>query len=248
MQSLFSVEERDRVRAFVLELAAQDGRVVAGAEVGSLAVGEGDRWSDLDLTFAVADEVSISDVLAEWTSTLADELDAVQLFDLPVGSTVYRVFVVPGLLQVDISFTPVSEFWPRGPKFKLLFGEAGAPVFTPPPSAQHVFGLAVHYAHRARFCIERGKLWQAAYLIGELRNYVLELACLRLGLPARYGRGFDALPSVERDGLEESFVRAVEPIELDRALDAAVRSLRREAGHLGEVATKLEPVLRSLTA
>jgi len=45
---VFTVPERDRVRDHVLRLAGSDSRVVAGAVVGSLAHGEGDRWSDLD--------------------------------------------------------------------------------------------------------------------------------------------------------------------------------------------------------
>jgi len=47
------------VRDRVLEFASSDQRVVAGAVVGLLALGDGDRWSDLDLTFAVADDVSV---------------------------------------------------------------------------------------------------------------------------------------------------------------------------------------------
>ena len=55
---MFTVGQRDALRERVLRLAADDDRVVAGAVVGSLAVdGCGDRFSDLDLTFAVADEV-----------------------------------------------------------------------------------------------------------------------------------------------------------------------------------------------
>ncbi len=52
---MFSVKDRDHVRDRVLEWASADARVVAGAVVGSMALHEGDRWSDLDLTFAVAD-------------------------------------------------------------------------------------------------------------------------------------------------------------------------------------------------
>lgn len=33
-----------------------------------------------------------------------------------------RVFLLRGCLQVDLSFTPASEFWARGPNFRLLFG------------------------------------------------------------------------------------------------------------------------------
>jgi hypothetical protein len=36
-------------------VADKDERVVAGAAVGSLAVDGGDRFSDLDLTFGIAD-------------------------------------------------------------------------------------------------------------------------------------------------------------------------------------------------
>ena len=73
---VFSVEERDALRERVLRLAEEDERVVAGAAVGSLALGGGDRWSDLDLTFAVADDVPVATVLDDWTRALADEVEA----------------------------------------------------------------------------------------------------------------------------------------------------------------------------
>ena len=129
--------------------------------VGSLALSDGDRWSDLDLTFAVADEYSMLDVLEEWTRTIKEEFDAAHLFDLPSGPSIYRVFLLPGCLQFDLSFTPASKFGAVGPKFRLLFGSAVEKQHTPEPSAQELFGYAVHHALRARFCIERGRFWQA---------------------------------------------------------------------------------------
>ena len=66
----------------MLRLAEDDERVVAGAVVGSLAFDEGDRFSDLDMTFGIADRVEVADVLDGWTCTLSDELDAVALVDL----------------------------------------------------------------------------------------------------------------------------------------------------------------------
>jgi hypothetical protein len=85
---VFTIEDRDRVRDRVLELARDDPRVVAGAEVGSLAAGGGDRWSDLDLTFGVAEGEAVDEVLADWTDRIVDELDGVHLFDLPSGATI----------------------------------------------------------------------------------------------------------------------------------------------------------------
>ena len=70
---MFSVRDRDRIRDYVLQLATSDARIVAGAVVGSLAHDEGDRWSDLDLTFAVADNIPIFDVLEDWTRKLVEE-------------------------------------------------------------------------------------------------------------------------------------------------------------------------------
>ena len=158
---MFSVSDRDHVRDQVLKLAGSDKRVVAGAVVGSLALKEGDRWSDLDLTFAVADEVPVSDVLRDWTHYLVSQFDAVLLFDLPSGASIYRVFLLPGCLQFDLSFTPASQFGASGPKFRLLFGNSIEKPYAQPPSAQELFGYAVHHALRARFCIERGRYWHA---------------------------------------------------------------------------------------
>lgn len=79
---MFTVEQRDALRDKVLRMADEDERAVAGAVVGSLALGGGDRFSDLDLTFAIADEVPVADVLGDWTRTLADETGAAPMVDL----------------------------------------------------------------------------------------------------------------------------------------------------------------------
>src|SRR6476660_8757062 len=121
---MFTISYRNRIRDRVLQLADTDTRVVAGAVVGSLALTEGDRWSDLDLTFAVADSVPLQAVLGDWTRTLVAEFDAMHLFDLPSCTSIYRVFLLPGCLQFDLSFTPAASFGATSPKFKLLFGSA----------------------------------------------------------------------------------------------------------------------------
>lgn len=248
---MFSVQDRDQVRGRVLEWAASDARVVAGAVVGSMAHHEGDRWSDLDLTFAVADGVPVLDVLNDWMNRLVGEFDAVHLFDLPSGPSIYRVFLLPGCLQFDLSFTPAAEFGARGANFKLLFGSAVEKPYIPPPSPHKLFGYAAHHALRARFCIERGRFWQAEYWISGVRDYGLSLACLRRDLPARNGRGFDDLPADVRDAFKEALVRSLERDELLRALKVAIAGLLREAVQaqdVQEMAAKVEPQLHELTA
>jgi hypothetical protein len=119
---------------------------VAGAVVGSLALSAGDRWSDLDLTFSVADDFSVYAVLEDWSLDIVEKLHAAHLFDLPSGASIYRVFLLPGCLQFDLSFTPESKFGAAGPKFKLLFSTSVQKSYPQPPAARELFGYAVHHA------------------------------------------------------------------------------------------------------
>jgi hypothetical protein len=221
----FSVEERERIRDGVLEMARSDDRVVAGAEVGAGSQGGSDRWSDLDLTFGLRHGASISDVLNDWTPDLRGRFGAIHLFDLPSSSSVYRVFLLPGCLQVDLSFTPEVDFGARGPKFKLLFGSAKERSFAQPPPAEYTFGLAVHHAVRARFCIERGRAWQAEYWISGLRDEALSLACRLRGLESSNGRGYDQLPPEVLAQFGDALIHSLEREELLRALGCAVDGL-----------------------
>jgi hypothetical protein len=239
---VFTVAQRDALRARVLELAEADGRVVAGAAVGSLALGGGDRFSDLDLTFGVADDVPVAQVLEDWTRTLVDELRAVRLADLERGPTIYRVFLLPDALQFDLSLTPAAWFRPGGPRFRLLFGETAPPeaeapaprpvgdLFIPTPAvAADLLGWGVVYALHARACIERGRAWQAEHYVGAVRDHALSLACLRHGVPAVQARGYDDLPAETIARFADAHVGAVEPEPLRRALAASVAALVREA-------------------
>jgi hypothetical protein len=238
---VFTVEQRDALREHVRRLAEEDERVVAGAAVGSLAVDGGDRFSDVDLTFGIADHVRVADVLGDWTRTLIDELDAVKLADLERAPTTYRVFLLPDALQFDLSMTPAAQFRPAGPRFRLLFGEtaAGEPeaprpsvagdLFIPTPQvAEAIFGWGVIYALHTRACIERGRVWQAEHYVGAVRDHALSLACLREGLLAVQARGYDDLSDETLARFEDAHVGAVEPTALRSALAASVVALLRE--------------------
>ena len=237
---MFTVEQRDALRERMLQLAEEDERVVAGAAVGSLAVGSGDRFSDLDLTFAIADGVPVANVLDDWTRTLAEELDGVQLADLQAGPTIYRVFLLADALQFDLSMTPAAEFRPAGPKFQLLFGETtaeepearprspGSLFILTPAVAGDIFGWGVIYALHARACIERARVWQAEHYVDAVRDHALSLACLHRGLPAVQARGYDELPPETLATFDRTHVGSAEPEALRRALAASVLSLLNE--------------------
>jgi hypothetical protein len=241
---VFTVDDRDRLRDWVLDRASTDPRLVAGAVLGSLAHGDGDRWSDLDLMFAAADGVPLAEVLDTWTEALRQAFDATQLFDLQSGPILYRVFLLPNSLELDLSFTPASTFGAGGPRFRLLFGDAIELPQDPPPPADELFGYAVHHALHARSCIERGRLWQAEYWISALRDHALALACRRLELDGDYGRQFDQLPREIVEPVEDALVRSLEPHELRRALGSAVETLLRESAQVPNMAEQVEAQLR----
>jgi hypothetical protein len=237
---MFTVQQRDALSERVRRLADEDERVVAGAIVGSLAVDAGDRFSDVDLTFGIADHVPVIDVLDDWTHLLIDELDAVHLADLGRGPTTYRVFLMPDALQFDLSMSPAAQFRPAGPRFRLMFGTTAAeepgtaapPVgdlFLPTPSvAGDIFGWGVIYALHARACIERGRVWQAEHYLGAVRDHALSLACLRQGVPATQARGYDDLSAETLARFDDCHVGGVEREALRAALAASVLALTRE--------------------
>jgi hypothetical protein len=219
----------------MLQLAEEDERVVAGAAVGSLADGSGDQFSDLDLTFGIADDVPVADVLDDWTRMLTEEMDAVQLADLEAGPTIYRVFLLADALQFDLSMTPATEFRPAGPRFQLLFGETAADkleaphrspggLFIPTPAAAgDIFGWGVIYS------------LQAGHYVDAVRDHALSLACLNRGLPAVQARGYDQLPPETLAGFDRTHVDSVEPDALRGALAASVVALLDEGADLPDV-------------
>src|SRR6266487_389949 len=243
---MFTVEERDLVRKRLVQMSRSDPRLVGGALIGSTASGSGDRWSDLDLTFGLADGAAIEDVLADWTVCLVNEFDAVHIFDLPHLSTIYRVFVLPSNLQVDLSFTPGNKFLGKGLKYDLLFGNALERNPAKPAPAEQTFGLAVVYLLHAHACIARERMWEAEYCISAARDQALSLACLHRSLKTTYGRGFDDLPPETLELMTGALVGSLEKTRLIRALGKSVDVLLQISKDVSELAQRLGPQLREL--
>jgi predicted nucleotidyltransferase len=244
---VFTVEERDRVRARLLELAEDDPDVVAAAITGSYAVGASDEWSDIDLSFGVAGELTAA--LERWTGVLDREFSVLHHFDLPWGSSVYRVFLLPDWLQVDILLTPAEDFGPRGPNWRTVFGETVDVSPSAPVASNDLIGWAWVYARHVQTCIERGKPWQAEWALSGIRDNVLALASLRFGYATRYAKGADLLPPELSGPLEATLVRSLEEAELWRALSAACDALADEVDRTDrQLGKTLRPMLRELVS
>ena len=242
---MFTPGIREQVRQRVIELARTDTRVIAGAIIGSMSLGAGDKWSDIDVGFGVMNSVAPEAVLDDWTRVLSQELDVLDYWDLRSGASIYRVFLLSNGLEVDVSVTPEKAFGARGPNFHLLFGTAQKLEPTAQPNPSFLIGLCWHHVLHARACIERHKVWQAAYWMSELRNHILELACLRLDENPHEGRGFDRLPTSVKESLADALVHSLEKPELNRALAAETRCLIAELEQWdGTLCARLSPVLQ----
>jgi hypothetical protein len=239
---VFSAAEREDVRRRLLEAAEADPAVVGAAVTGSVVAGAEDEWSDIDLALGIEGE--LAPALEGWAALLHRDFGALHHWDLPWGSSVYRVFLLPGWLEVDIAFTPAADFGPRGPNWRTVFGETVDVAPNAPVPKDELVGQAWHHVLHARACIERRKPWQAEWLISALRDHVLALACLRLGHITRFAKGADLLPPELSDPVEAALVRSLDEAELRRALAAATEAFRAELEHSDPaLLARLQPML-----
>ena len=200
--------------------------MTGAAVVGSYAADRADRWSDIDLAFGIGGPLRAA--LDQWTDRLYDDFAAVHHWDLPFGSSVYRVFLLPDWLEADIGFFPAAEFG---------------------PASGYLAGLAWHHLLHARTCIGRNRHWQAEHWISAARDQVLALACLRLGYPVGYAKGAHLLPAELTARLEAALVRTLDETELRRTLRVTADSLADELDRTDpSLAVRLRPMLAELTA
>lgn len=244
---MFTSEDRGRLRDALISAARADERITGAALTGSAALGAEDRWSDIDLALGLAAGAEPSKVIADWTGLMYQEHGAIHHLDIVPRATVSRVFLLASTLQVDLAFSPATEFGAIAPTFRLIFG---TPVPQPPsaePPAAQLIGLGWLYALHARSSIARGRAWQAEYMISGIRDHVLALACLRHGEPSVQGRGMDNLPPDATASVTGALVRSLDISELARAFRVATEALLAEAGRAdASLAGRLAGTLREL--
>jgi len=214
---VFTPQTREQLHETLIARARSDNRITAAAVVGSASIGREDRWSDIDLALGLAETAEMSEVIADWTEKMYHDHGAVHHLDVWRGPSCIRVFLLADTLQVDIAFRPPPDFRATGPTFRLLFGQTNDRPVAPPPDADELIGLGWVYALHVRSSLERGRVWQAEYMLSHVREQVLALACLRHGLPTYEGRGIDALPADVTEALTEILPRSLDASELRRA-------------------------------
>lgn len=245
---MFTIEQRDHLRDYILDIAMSDPRVTGGALTGSMAVGAVDERSDVDVAFGIVEGTSLAAVLDDWTEALDREIGVLHYWDLSFRTSLYRVFLLPGGLELDVGLSPQHDFGPRGPGFRALFGTTRQQEPSP-PNPRFLIGLCWHHVFHARSSIERGKPWRAEYWVSALRDHTLSLACLRLGEEPSEARGVDRLPTAVTEPLSAALVRSLDEEELRRALAAATTAFITELeARDPALCTRLKPLLQEFGA
>jgi len=244
---VFTPAEREALRDTLVAAARDDPRITAAALTGSAALDREDRWSDVDLALSVGDPGELESVVQDWTARMYAEHGALHHVDVWLGATLFRVFLLPSTLQVDIAFWPAAEFGALGPSFRLLFGAANERPPAQAPDPVHLIGMGWLYALHARSCIARGRPWQAEHMISATRDQVLALACVRHELPAAYARGAHDLPAEILAPLEAALVGSLDTGELERAFHAVADALIGETRYVdGDLADRLAAPLAAI--
>lgn len=158
----------------------------------------------------------------------------------------YRVFILPGCLQLDLSFSPAKEFGAMGKHFKLLYGEQYEKPQPELPSADELYGWLIHHLIRARFSFERNRFWQAEFWLSEARDYALKLACIANGLNPDYGRGFDDLPEEILSLLNNSFISALNQNEISRVIKNIITALPNISDKVAKLSEQMNYTLSEL--
>lgn len=246
---MFSVAERAAIRAELISLAEDDPRITGAALVGSAARGTEDAWSDIDLVLQLDASAHEPSVVDDWTRAIDERFGVADTHDVFAVGVRYRVFLLDSSLQIDVSFWPHDLFRATEPGFLLLFGSAGSPTRPSPPNTDHAIGMGWLYALHARSAAARGRLWQAAGMVDELRNRVIELKCARSGLNAWHGRDVDALAPAELDQLVATRASTLTREDLDAARVALTEMLLQEVQRIDPArADRLEEAFRELGA
>jgi len=244
---VFSEAEREQLRQRLLERGRQDERISGGAVTGSASRDALDRWSDIDLAFGVHDAQLLTETLGDFTDYMRSAHGAVDTVDIRRDPWVYRVFLLPSTLQVDLAFAPASDFGALASTFKLVFGSAKDRRELPGRDPREALGYGWLYALHVRSSIARNRPWQALFMLNQMRDQAITLACLAAGLPASEGRGTDELPVSVLGQLEATVPRSLASVDLASALAAAGDVLIAQAQQVDrELGARLEPVIRLL--
>jgi len=106
----YTAQERENIRADLVEAARNDPRIIGAALTGSAATGGEDPWSDVDLLFGLREAAELPAVLTDWTSRMYSRHGALHHLDVPFGGA---TSLSPGASRGRLPSLPRCSAGPR---------------------------------------------------------------------------------------------------------------------------------------
>jgi len=181
------IAEQQALLAQLKTALASDSRVRAAWLSGSFGRGEGDAWSDVDVTVLVAQD-DLAQVIAAFRAPRPD-MPPVVFSQLVHGRIVSGV--TPDWERFDLTFvTPAELAWLDGAALMPLLGEAATPPPRPPPDdrdgARRVEALTAEFLRvigLAPVAFGRGEWVVARQGLDLLRGLLVDLMLEENGVP-----------------------------------------------------------------
>jgi len=183
-------DPRDMLVDRLVEVCANDRRVVALFEGGSRARGEADEHSDIDVTVLV-DDAALENVLADKEAFVRSIGDALFIEDFGIEHMAFVIFPDGAELEMHFFAATALDSIRAGPHRVLLDPDAilAGKVFRPeePDDATrsrqlgNVLMWFWHDVGHFTTAIARGQLWWAAGQLEQLRNTCVNLVRLEQG-------------------------------------------------------------------
>ncbi len=207
----------DAVIARFVDACAGDGRIVAAFLGGSIARGEADEYSDMDLGLIVADD-AYDDLLAERADFICKLGDPLFLEDF--GHEGIAFFILPDGTEGELFFGREGELdeFLEGPYRALmdrkgLLAGAGYARLKADPAVQaeelrRVLYWFWHELSHFIAALGRGHLWWAAGQLETLRGYCINLARIEQNVEIQeepYEKLDQAISTNELVALQSSF-------------------------------------------
>lgn len=178
-------EQHRRVLRAIVDFYAGDARVLAIALFGSLARGNWDDNSDLDLDVTLADGITV-DPLAE-LARLGEALGSLgerAIIIVPSGADSGDM-VFASLLEISIRYHPLSATSPNIVESVRVLGGSltteairAAGVAHPPDAPEpltELLGKCLRYALEVAIALRRGRPWMAVELLHRSRELLMDV-------------------------------------------------------------------------
>lgn len=220
---------REQILQRAVQTLRDDTRVDGVILIGSGADGFIDDLSDIDLLAVIREEEDVASVHADWAWTVRRRFPVLHHARSPfTEANGLQIFILNDLLELDTSFVALSRLQPPWDRGRIIFDRTGALGDRLAHAKRGernladylgVFDQACHRVMECRKALHRGKRWQAALVLDELRSLTMQLAGLVQTGSARQ-RDADRLPEAFLAMLSGT----VGPVEF-RSLDRSLRLL-----------------------